>query len=117
MSDNCKRDVTVREAVLTSAIEIVTKDRANVHGLPEDSFKNIASLWAIILGRAVTTMEVALCMDAVKTARLITTPTHKDSWIDKAGYAGCGAECAEAYEQLRYPTPPSAPFPTQDLTS
>lgn len=30
----------------------------------------------------------------VKTARLLQTPNHADSWIDKAGYTALGAEVA-----------------------
>jgi hypothetical protein len=30
----------------------------------------------------------------IKVARLSTNPTHKDSWIDLAGYAACGAGIA-----------------------
>jgi hypothetical protein len=31
-------------------------------------------------------------MDWVKSARLIETIDHEDSWIDKAGYSALGAE-------------------------
>jgi hypothetical protein len=33
-------------------------------------------------------------LDLMKTARLQNMPSHADSWIDKAGYAACGAETA-----------------------
>ncbi|MFN7882545.1 MAG: DUF6378 domain-containing protein [bacterium] len=26
-------------------------------------------------------------------ARLKNSPNHRDSWVDLAGYAACGAEC------------------------
>ena len=32
-------------------------------------------------------------MDAVKTARLVETPEHYDSFLDKAGYAAATVEC------------------------
>ena len=38
-------------------------------------------------------MQVGLCLDAVKTARLCATPEHWDSLVDKAGYAAATAEC------------------------
>jgi hypothetical protein len=31
---------------------------------------------------------------AVKISRLMWTPAKRDSWVDIAGYAGCGFECA-----------------------
>jgi hypothetical protein len=33
---------------------------------------------------------VALMMDWVKTARLLETIDHNDSWIDKVGYSALG---------------------------
>jgi len=36
-----------------------------------------------------------LMMDWVKTSRLIETIDHEDSWVDKAGYTGLGAEFVE----------------------
>jgi hypothetical protein len=30
----------------------------------------------------------------LKIARLKNSPNHRDSWVDIAGYAACGAECA-----------------------
>ena len=39
-----------------------------------------------------TPAHVALMMDWVKSARLIETIDHEDSWIDKAGYSALGAE-------------------------
>jgi uncharacterized protein DUF6378 len=37
---------------------------------------------------------VALCLGAMKIARLTAAPGHRDSWIDLAGYAACGAAVA-----------------------
>lgn len=34
--------------------------------------------------------DVALMMGEVKTARLLTNIKHRDSWVDKSGYAACG---------------------------
>ncbi len=66
--------------------------REQHYGGPEQNFTIAAQLWTIILGRKVEAHQVALCMDAVKTARLINDPAHMDSWVDKAGYSSCGAE-------------------------
>jgi hypothetical protein len=38
--------------------------------------------------------DVAHLMVLLKVARSINNPQHKDSWIDIAGYAACGAETA-----------------------
>jgi hypothetical protein len=81
-----------RKACLDAAAACVLQDRANAYGGPEDSFALIAALWATILHRKVTVSEVALCLSALKMARLIVNPAHADSWVDLAGYAACGAE-------------------------
>ena len=78
---------------LDLAREAVTA-RADPYGTPESNFARIAALWSVILEQPVTSAQVALCLDAVKTARLIQNPKHADSWVDKAGYAACGMEVA-----------------------
>lgn len=69
--------------------------RQTHYGTPEENFTNAARLWSVILGCDILPHQVALCLDAVKTARLIADPHHMDSWVDKAGYASCGAETVE----------------------
>ena len=70
--------------------------RRDVHGEPGTALVRIAKLWSLILEREVEPHEVALCMAALKLARLIERPTHADSWVDLAGYAACGVETVEA---------------------
>jgi hypothetical protein len=67
--------------------------RGDHYGTPMDNFTRIARLWSVILDKEVTPMQVGLCLDAVKTARLCATPEHWDSLVDKAGYAAATAEC------------------------
>jgi hypothetical protein len=56
----------------------------------------LAKLWSVILGRPVTSWQVLLCLDALKTARILVNPAHFDSWVDKVGYSALGAEVATA---------------------
>lgn len=88
----------LRRECLESATECVTKDRAQAYGSAEDNFGNIADIWNAqgvrIDDRKVTATDVALMMVGMKLARLRYNPSHKDSWIDVAGYAACGMECA-----------------------
>lgn len=85
---------------LDAARAAVTARQAH-YGGPEENFTNAARIWSVILSRklgegaTVEAHEVALCLDAVKTARLIADPAHTDSWVDKAGYAACGLEVVE----------------------
>ena len=74
--------------LLEESIEAV-KNRGMDYGHPYENFQRIAQLWSLILGtsRPIKIWEVGLMMDAVKTSRIIESPDHYDSWVDKAGYA------------------------------
>jgi hypothetical protein len=86
--------------ILQEALAIVTKDRCQAYGPPEDNFRNIAEIWTPILhqmgweGPLLLPHQIAILMEAMKIARKIQNPTHKDSWLDTAGYAACGYRCA-----------------------
>ncbi|WP_210416685.1 DUF6378 domain-containing protein [Glutamicibacter sp. ZJUTW] len=83
-----------RETVLTTAEQLINGDRAKDYGDASENFQRIANLWTPILGVQVTATDVALCLTQLKVARLITSPAHKDSWIDAAGYIALGGEIA-----------------------
>lgn len=94
------RVVLTRTDVLVAAIEAVQR-RNEKYGEPEDNFARIAELWNAWLcirkepAAPLTETDVAIMLAEVKMARLANDPTHMDSWVDLAGYAGCGAECAD----------------------
>ena len=77
--------------LLDSASQAIN-DRGENYDTPERNFTRIAKLWSVVLGKDSTALEVGLCMDLEKTARLISTPNHYDSLLDKAGYVACMAE-------------------------
>ncbi|MEB3214458.1 MAG: DUF6378 domain-containing protein [Leptolyngbyaceae bacterium] len=75
-------------SILDDAKAIVdARGRDYDHPLP--NHERIADLWSVILGRPVTPTQVVYCMIAVKLARLVATPDHRDSLVDIAGYAAC----------------------------
>jgi len=80
----------IRRALLAEAADIVSNDRNTIYGEPEDTFARIATLWSSYLGVTIRTVDVANLMVLMKVARLATNPTHRDSWVDVAGYAACG---------------------------
>lgn len=84
---------TVRQKILDDARSIVSKDRASTKTTPENSFEHISKLWSSFLGHDIKASEVAIMLALLKIARLKTNPKHRDSWVDLAGYAACGAEC------------------------
>lgn len=95
-----------RAAVLEKARACVCGEREQDYGSPEDSFGCIAELWEAYLRAAcvspdsvvrVTPTDVAMLMALLKIARVGTSCVGgtADSFVDLAGYAACGAECAE----------------------
>ncbi len=81
--------------VLRGAEQAVTA-RGEAYGPPGQVHATAAKIWSAILGIEVTTLQVILCLDGVKTARLVHAPTHPDGPLDKAGYAAIYGELAEA---------------------
>lgn len=85
-----------REDLLEAAKSIVTKDRNNTYGEPEDAFQVIAEYWSVYLQNKydvkVNSSDVALMLDLVKLARLTQNPTHYDSIVDSIGYMACYGE-------------------------
>ena len=95
-----------RAAVLEKARACVCGEREQDYGTPEDSFGCIAELWEVYLRAAcvspdaivtVAPADVAMLMALLKIARVGTSSVGgtADSFVDLAGYAACGAECAE----------------------
>src|SRR5690349_13189443 len=74
-------------SLLQEAETIINGERQMEYGEPVVNFARIADLWSVILGRKIQAIEVVQCMCAVKMARLVATPDHRDSWRDIIGYA------------------------------
>lgn len=92
----------VRRALLEEAVEIICGDRNNQYGPPTQDFQRTAELlntmgyWHVDGDghcRELIAHDVALIMIALKLSRLVWNPEKRDSWLDLAGYAGCGWEC------------------------
>lgn len=81
-----------RTVLLEEAEKLINGQRHEDYGTASENFDRIATGWMEILHTPVTRAQVALCMDWLKTCRLITSPDHRDSWIDKLGYTALGGE-------------------------
>lgn len=67
--------------------EALTAERGSVYGHPLDDFDRAVKLKEVVSGIKDPILRHAAEMICVKLARLIQTPTHRDSWDDIAGYA------------------------------
>lgn len=91
-----------RKELLEKAIEITEGARQQHYGTPEDNFSRIAEYWQTYLRQTqlidgqiiICPHDVAVMMILMKVARLAADHLHDDSWLDIAGYASCGSECA-----------------------
>ena len=97
-------DAPPRAVALNEARDLITGDRNNQYGPPTQDFDRTAKLLNA-LGYArvdadseihdILASDVALIIAQVKVSRLMHTRDKRDSWVDLAGYAACGYECAE----------------------
>ena len=72
------------------------QERGRTYGPIKQNHEHIAALWTTLLEHPITPVQVAMCMTALKLARLMETPNHEDSAVDIAGYAACIKECQES---------------------
>lgn len=84
-----------RSHVLSTAEELVNGDRNAQYGDPRQDFQRTADMWSAYLGTPVAPYDVAAMMALLKVSRIRWSPGKEDSWVDLAGYAACGWDCAQ----------------------
>lgn len=88
-----------RDECLQAAIELITKERADMYGDNSTNQKKIAKLWSSYLGLddsvEITDIDVCVMMALVKISRISANKFHGDNYVDIAGYIGLAAELAE----------------------
>lgn len=92
-----------RASALNEARDLITGDRNNQYGPPTQDFQRTANLLNA-LGyfregadgevHKILPSDVAIIIAQVKVSRIMHSRGKRDSWVDLAGYAGCGYECA-----------------------
>lgn len=113
------KKTTPRRQILMEAAELIDGDRNVQYGDPNDDFTRISKYWSThiggvfrrklheygvddlyeysavlaILDNVLGSHDVAIMMGHVKDSRLSWDPYKRDTWADKAGYAGCGFDC------------------------
>ena len=98
-------DMTIRGDMLDEAKSLIDGDRNNQYGPPTQDFQRTANVLSELGFRHVdpsgnpsplSSHHTALIMMALKLSRISWQPEKRDSWVDAAGYAGCGWECVTA---------------------
>lgn len=89
-----------RIEALREAARIISGDRNKSYGDPEDNFQRTAQIWSVILGIDISNEDVAMMMVGLKMARYANKGNFQpDTWIDIAGYAGCGYEVGQREDE------------------
>jgi len=82
-----------RVEALREAARIISGERNKQYGNPEDNFERTAKIWSVILGVPISNEDVAMMMVGLKVARYASKSGFQGyTWVDIAGYAGCGYE-------------------------
>ena len=112
-----------RAAILDTARDCITRDRAATHGEAEENFSWIAGHWNWWLqdklepGASITPYDVAQMMVGFKQARAKGNPAFHDNAIDAVGYSALAGEIAAQQARSateRAATAPQAPSAAQD---
>lgn len=87
-------------SILEEAQQLTTGDRQKVYSHPSKDFDRATRMYQPILEADIDPkLKHALIMIQVKIARLLNTPTHRDSIVDIAGYANTYAMVLDKLEE------------------
>lgn len=87
-----------RAVLLDIAKQLITQDRQDIHGRPEDTFHLISEYWTVYLAHPISPADVAVMMTLLKLARLQKNPNHEDSVVDGIGYLALAGELIKRSE-------------------
>jgi glutamate formiminotransferase len=112
---------------MQEASKIVNADRKDDYGDARDSFRSIAGFWTNYLRARgllmatvnLTTTDVAMMMDLLKTSRFATGGYKADTFVDKVGYSALGGALARIEDELTKEAAipinrPSSIYPDED---
>lgn len=80
-----------KETIVEEAARLVNGPRRQEYGHPKINFARVAKSWEPILETDVSPTQVAQCMIALKNMRACQSPSHRDTWVDIAGYSQTAA--------------------------
>lgn len=90
-------ELSPRAKLLDEAKHLIVGDRNNQYGPPTQDFRRSADALNALGFRApsgeLMPHDIAILVMVIKLSRLMWMPDKSDSWLDIAGYAGCGWEC------------------------
>ncbi|MEK9770528.1 MAG: DUF6378 domain-containing protein [Betaproteobacteria bacterium] len=85
-------EIQARHAIALEAANLICGDRSETHGPVDQNFQNIGALWGSYLGKEISVLDVGNMLTLLKIARTKTNPTHRDNYVDGAGYLALTGE-------------------------
>ena len=68
------------------------KEKGQLYGPEEPCFERISVIVSAILGKNISTYDVAMVHHATKLARMQTARTHRDNYVDGINYLAFAAQ-------------------------
>lgn len=88
--------IQVKPPILAEASELIHGDRAKDYGDAKESFAHIAALWSAYTKTTISPQDVAMMMSLLKMSRAKHSGfTHRDSFVDMAGYVALASDIGE----------------------
>lgn len=93
-------EVSVRQEILETALELTTGDRNKTYGPPKPNLTCFANLVQAYLNgmtqpEQLDATDGAIIMALAKISRIAANKQHKDNYIDGTAYMAIAGECAE----------------------
>ena len=76
-------------------------DRGRRYGSVEECFDRCAKLATILLGKHITLYDVSIIMMSMKMARIPSSPTHEDNYVDGINYLAFASQFSTSEEQAK----------------
>ena len=84
-----------RGKVAIEALRVINGERQDTYGNPEDSFRDISTLWSAYSEVGFNSIDVAIMMALLKIARMKNHGVeHRDNFVDAIGYLALAADMA-----------------------
>ena len=94
------KTMTNHTDILTASV-VILGDRGRKYGNIEDTFERASKLATILLDKQITMYDVAMIFHAMEMARLNSSRTMDDNYIDGINYLAFAAQFSNVEEQVK----------------
>ena len=84
---------------LNSAVGMLT-EKGHLYGPEDQCFERISVIATAVLGKNISTYDVAMIHHATKLARMMTARTHQDNYVDGINYLAFASQFSTRKDSL-----------------